>query len=123
MNRREILERALTFRIARVVQVIEFPLPDAGGRKKLIRLYSQGVNVGDDVVGEVAKRTEKVSGAFIKELMRRSVQFHLEVGGTGTISLSDVERALEEMLFIGGSLNRKLLGVHGDVATQEAGAG
>jgi hypothetical protein len=28
--------------------------------------------------------------------------------------LQDVENAMEEMLFKGGSLNRKLLGVHGD---------
>jgi hypothetical protein len=66
------------------------------------------------VVREVAKRTEKVSAAFIKELMRRSAQFHLESDGTGVIALKDVENALEEMLFKGGSLNRKLLGVHAD---------
>ena len=42
--------------------------------------------------------------------MRRSVQFHLERNGTGQIQLADVEDALDEMLFSGGSLNLKLLG-------------
>ena len=50
------------------------------------------------------------SAAFIKELMRFSVQFHLERNGTGRIELQDADAALEEMLFSGGSLNLKLLG-------------
>jgi len=54
-----------------------------------------------------------VSAAFIKELMRRSVQFHLERNGTRRLELADVELALEEMHFSGGSLNLKLLGAEG----------
>ena len=48
--------------------------------------------------------------AFIKELMRRSVQFHLERNGSGQVQQDDVEKALDEMFFGGGSLNLKLLG-------------
>ena len=80
------------------------------GREKLVRLYSRGVVVPDDVVRETVKRSENVSAAFIKELMRRGTQFHLERDGSVSIALEDVEHALEEMLFSGGSLNRKLLG-------------
>ena len=46
--------------------------------------------------------------------MRRSAQFHLERGGSGRIELEDVEAALDELLFSGGSLNRKLLGGRAD---------
>jgi hypothetical protein len=109
-NRPEALERALSSRPGRIDQAIEFPLPDAGGRRKLVRLYSAGIELSDDVVEVVVKRTERVSAAFIKELMRRSVQFHLERNGSGRIELADVEQAVEEMLFSGGSLNLKLLG-------------
>ena len=42
--------------------------------------------------------------------MRRSMQFHLERSDSGKIELGDVEKALDEMLFVGGSLNLKLLG-------------
>ncbi len=112
-NRPEALERALSSRPGRIDQAIEFPLPDDEGRQKLVRLYSKGVELADDVVEAIVKRTEKVSAAFIKELMRRSVQFHLERNGTGRIELPDVEQALEEMLFSGGSLNLKLLGAEG----------
>ncbi len=109
-NRPEVLEAALASRPGRVDQAIEFPLPDAEGREKLVRLYSQGVAVSPAVAAQIVKRTDRVSAAFIKELMRRSLQFHLERDGSGSIELTDVERALEEMLFSGGSLNLKLLG-------------
>ena len=112
-NHPEALERALSSRPGRIDQAIEFPLPDDEGRQKLVRLYSQGVEVADEVVETIVQRTEKVSGAFIKELMRRSMQFHLERNGTGRIELADVEQALDEMLFSGGSLNLKLLGAEG----------
>ena len=109
-NRPEALEAALASRPGRVDQAIEFPLPDDEGREKLVRLYAYGTAIAQDVVGAVVRRTDRVSAAFIKELMRRSVQFHLERSDTGRIELPDVEAALEEMLFSGGSLNRKLLG-------------
>jgi len=109
-NRPEELEQALTSRPGRIDQAIEFPLPDKEGREKLIRLYSKGVDVPQDVVDATVSRTENVSGAFIKELMRRSAQFHLERSDSSTITLQDVNDALEELLHTGGSLNRKLLG-------------
>jgi cell division protease FtsH len=62
------------------------------------------------VVNETVRRTQDVSAAFIKELMRRTVQFHIERDGTGEVSHEDVDNALNEMLFSGGSLNLKLLG-------------
>lgn len=109
-NRPEALEQALASRPGRVDQAIEFPLPDAEGREKLVRLYSQGMALSESVIERLVQRTEKVSAAFIKELMRRSVQFHLERNGAGQIEMDDIENALEEMLFSGGSLNLKLLG-------------
>lgn len=109
-NRPEALEAALTSRPGRIDQAIEFPLPDEEGREKLIRLYSQGIALADDLIHAVVQRTDRVSPAFIKELMRRSVQFHLERTDDGVLALADVENALEELLFRGGSLNARLLG-------------
>ncbi len=109
-NRPEALEAALASRPGRIDQAIEFPLPDAAGREKLVRLYARGSAIADEVVQTVVGRTDRVSAAFIKELMRRSVQSHLDRAGSGQIELEDVERALNEMLFTGGSLNLKLLG-------------
>lgn len=55
-----------------------------------------------------------MSAAFIKELMRRSAQFHLESGdGNGVLDEEAVKSAFEEMVFAGGALNLKLLGGEG----------
>jgi hypothetical protein len=71
----------------------------------------------------VVGRTEGVSAAFIKELLRRAVQFHLERGGSRQVEWGDVERALDEMLFSGGSLNLKLLGAEGANGRAACGKG
>ncbi|HEY8746897.1 MAG TPA: ATP-binding protein [Tepidisphaeraceae bacterium] len=109
-NRPQALEAALASRPGRVDQAIEFPLPDDAGREKLVRLYGRGAELSDEVVRLIVGRTEKVSAAFIKELIRRSVQFQIERAGAERIETVDVENALDEMLFSGGSLNVKLLG-------------
>ena len=109
-NRPEQLERALASRPGRIDQAIEFPLPDEVGRRKLVALYSQGIDLPNLIVDETVRRTDGVSAAFIKELMRRTVQFHIERDGAGEVSHDDVDSALNEMLFSGGSLNLKLLG-------------
>ncbi len=109
-NRPEALEAALASRPGRIDQAIEFPLPDEEGRGKLVQLYSQGMQLSPDCVDEIVRRTEGVSAAFIKELMRRSVQFHLEHNGSETVTRENVDNALDEMLMHGGKLNLKLLG-------------
>lgn len=109
-NRPEVLEAALAARPGRIDQAIEFPLPDEVGRAKLVRLYSQGITLSEDGVAEITKRTENVSASFIKELMRRIVQFHIEADGSGKVTHEDIDNALSEMLVKGGMLNLKLLG-------------
>jgi ATP-dependent 26S proteasome regulatory subunit len=109
-NRPEQLEAALASRPGRVDQAIEFPLPDEEGRRKLVRLYSRSLVVNDDVMEVIVRKTNKASAAFIKELMRRSAQFHLRNGRDGALTITEVESALDEMLFSGGTLNLKLLG-------------
>jgi len=42
--------------------------------------------------------------------MRRCAQYHLQNQREGALSATDVDAALEEMLFGGGSVNAKLLG-------------
>lgn len=115
-NRPETLESALASRPGRVDQAIEFPLPDEPGRGRLVDLYSKGLSVSDDVKREIVVRTAGVSASFIKELMRRCAQFQLERSDDGAVEIDDFEFALDEMLFSGGSLNRKLLGasIEGD---------
>lgn len=109
-NRPEHLEAALSSRPGRIDQAIEFPLPDDHGRRQLIRLYACGLALTDDVVETAVKKTKNANAAFIKELMRRSAQYCLQNGRSASLRIEELNAALEETLFSGGSLNAKLLG-------------
>ncbi len=63
----------------------------------------------DELLGEIARRTERASASFIKELMRRTQQFALE--RNASVALVDVEGELHKMVMAGGLLNRKLPGL------------
>jgi ATP-dependent 26S proteasome regulatory subunit len=109
-NRPEELEHALAGRPGRIDQAIEVPLPDAAGRNKLVWLYGKGLPLTEAVVDEAVRRTEGVSAAFIKELMRRIAQSSIARDGGNTATSADIDEALDDMLFAGGQLNVKLLG-------------
>jgi len=109
-NRPEQLEGALAGRPGRIDQAIEIPLPDSAGREKLVRLYGSGLRLSTSVITEAVKRTEGVSAAFIKELMRRTAQSSIVRDGGQSVVVGDVEEALDDMLFSGGKLNVTLLG-------------
>lgn len=49
------------------------------------------------------QRTQNVSAAFIKELMRRIAQATIGRDGGATVQSGDIREALDDMLFAGGS--------------------
>ena len=78
-------------------------------------MYAPKGSWNDGLMSEVVKRTDGVSAAFIKEFMRRATQCMIERQTTDRteasgLTHSDLDLALNEMLFKGGLLNRKLLG-------------
>jgi len=109
-NRPDQLEPALASRPVRIDQAIEFPLPDEDGRTKLVKLYSRGLEVPEQLMALIVRRTKGASPAFIKELMRRSAQFQIALRAGSVLKQEAVDGAIEEMVFTGGALNLKLLG-------------
>ena len=109
-NRPAMLEPALVDRPGRIDQAIEFPLPSLPLRRRLVVLYARSLSLPGDLIDSLAERTEGASPAFIKELLRRIAQHHLESGGDRGVSSATLDSALHEMLFSGGVLNRRLLG-------------
>ena len=116
-NRPQDLEAALAQRPGRIDQAIEVPLPDEGCRDKLVRLYGRGMKLSPALVAEAATRTDGVSAAFIKELMRRTAQGAIARTAADGIAKkvvepteADLSGALDDMLFSGGQLNVTLLG-------------
>jgi ATP-dependent Clp protease adapter protein ClpS len=109
-NRPQDLEVALAARPGRIDQAIEVPVPDAAGRAKLVRLYGRKLTLSEAIIAAAVTRTEGVSAAFIKELMRRVAQASLARQGAGAVIAADLDQALDDMLFTGGRLNTTLLG-------------
>ncbi len=114
-NRPDVIEPALAARPGRIDLALELPLPDAEARHRLVALYAQGIELDDDREGEIVARTEGVSGAFIKELMREA-SLRAALDGREQADAADVSAALDELLEERSALTRRLLGQPADGA-------
>lgn len=113
-NRPQAIEGAIAARPGRIDQAIEFPLPDADCRRRLLALYGKGLTLAlNDESGLIA-HTEGASPAFIQELIRKAALVAAEQnskdGGNLRLTDSHFDEALRELLFGGGDLTRNLLG-------------
>jgi ATP-dependent 26S proteasome regulatory subunit len=111
-NRPDVLEPALAARPGRIDQAIEVPPPDAGCRRRLFELYSRGLRVEIGDWDRLIERTAGVSGAFIRELLRKAAVYAAEDDGQAPLVVRDrhLEEGLTELLVAGGPLTQSLLG-------------
>ena len=111
-NRPDRLEPALASRPGRVDMAVELPLPDADGRRQLIALYSQGLELRAKNLPEVIDRSAGASPAFIRELLRRAALLAVD-SADGELVVGDRELAgaLEELTSGAGPLTGTLLGM------------
>jgi AAA+ superfamily predicted ATPase len=109
-NRPDLLEPALAARPGRVDLAVEIPLPDEGARRRLLELYSRGLQVELENLDHIVARTRGVSAAFIRELVRKAALAASEEAGGLNITTRHLDDALQELLFEGGELTRSLLG-------------
>ena len=112
-NRPDIVEPALAARPGRVDLALEIPLPDAEGRRRLLGLYAQGLQLDEATERDVIARTEGTTGAFIKELMRDAA-LRAALAGSSSPSADDVKAVLDELLDERSALTRRLLGQPAD---------
>jgi ATP-dependent 26S proteasome regulatory subunit len=110
-NRPQALEVALSQRPGRIDQAIEFPLPDYSNRLKLVELYKGELDLEPSLAESVARRTDGVSAAFIKELMRRLAQAAIERDEEKKVRAVDLDTALGELVLGNNRLTKTLLGV------------
>jgi AAA+ superfamily predicted ATPase len=115
-NRPDAIEPAIASRPGRVDQAIEYPLPDADCRRRLIDLYGQGLVLELRDMDSIVARTEGASPAFIQEMLRKAALFAAEDSSGDELRVTDehCQAALRELLFSGGELTRRLLGFSGD---------
>jgi ATPase family associated with various cellular activities (AAA) len=116
-NRPDRLEPALASRPGRVDMAVELPLPDADGRRQLIALYSQGLELRATNLPEVIERSAGASPAFIRELLRRAALLAVD-SANGDLVIGDRELAgaLEELTSGAGPLTGTLLGMRSSSA-------
>jgi ATPase family associated with various cellular activities (AAA) len=122
-NRPDLLEDALAARPGRVDYAAELPLPDADARRKLIKLYRGRLVLDLADPEDVITRTDGVTAAFLKELLRRAAMLAAEAGPDGPAPLRVTDKhlgaALDELLDTRSRLTRALLGGRGS-AGQDA---
>ena len=109
-NRAEELEHALAARPGRVDQAIEYPLPDADCRRRLFEKYLTGLRTENLDLDDLVARTDGAPPAFIQELVRKALSLALFEDGEAPLRQDHFRGALQELLFTGGDLTRKLLG-------------
>jgi ATPase family associated with various cellular activities (AAA) len=108
-NRVEVLEHALADRPGRVDLAAEIPVPDEAARHRLFELYADGLPLSPRAITDAAARSVGATGAFAKEVMRRTVLRSAEEGREPTDA--DLMYAVDALLSGRDQLTRRLLGV------------
>jgi len=112
-NRPDLLEPALADRPGRVDLAAELPLPDADARRQLVRLYQGNLVLDLARPEDVIERTEGVTAAFLKELLRKAALLACEDDDSeGPIRVTDahLDAALDQLLDSRNQLTRVVLG-------------
>jgi len=126
-SRPDLLEAALAARPGRVDHAAELPLPDAGARRRLIDLYRGRLVLDLPDLDDVVNRTDGVTAAFIKELLRRAAVLAAgaeperadpepaDRGAGSPLRLTDahLNEALDQLLDARSRMTRTLLGGRG----------
>lgn len=114
-NRPDVLEPALAARPGRIDQAIEIPLPDTECRERLLDLYAKGIDLRITGRQSLIARTNGVSAAFMRDLLRRATIMSVEKTDNDAhpILVTDehINAALNDLTIAGGSLTQRLLGV------------
>ena len=112
-NRPDIIEPALAARPGRIDLALEIALPDQDGRRRLLALYGEGIDIDQVTERDLVERSDGVSGAFIKELTRQAwLRDALERREGPTAE--DLRKVLDELLEERSTLTRRLLGQPND---------
>ena len=110
-DRADLLEPALAARPGRIDQAVELPLPDADGRRRLLALYGEGLDLQLDAGDPLIADLDGVSPAFIRELLRRAAVVCAERSdGALRVKPEHLRAALSELREGAGELTNTLLG-------------
>jgi len=96
-NRKDIIDEAL-LRPGRFDRIIDVPLPDRDGRKKILGIHTKGMKLaGAITLQNLAERTDGLSGADLRNLCTEAGMFAIRKGHA-SIRKDDMEDALAKIL-------------------------
>ena len=96
-NRPNLIDPAL-LRPGRLDELIYVTVPDAGGRKRILEIHTGRMPLAGDVdLEELAKRTDRFTGADLEDLVRRAGLAALKRSmQSDTVTMDDFEAALKD---------------------------
>ena len=83
------------------------------GRRRLLGLYGAGIEIDAGSVDQLVERSDGVSGAFIKELVRQA-WLRAALADREPPTAQDLRRVLDDLLEERSTLTRRLLGQGSD---------
>jgi transitional endoplasmic reticulum ATPase len=96
-NRPNLIDPAL-LRPGRFDELIYVPVPDEAGRRHILGIHTKGMPLAEDVdLDELARRSERFTGADLEDLVRRAGLFALRGSiDASVVGMAEFERALGE---------------------------
>ena len=95
-NRIDLLDPAL-LRPGRFDRIIEIPLPDAEGRKEILKIHSRKMKLENVGFDELVEMTDGLSGADLKAVVTEAGMFVIRRKGKA-VTLSDFKDAYNKMI-------------------------
>ncbi len=95
-NRIDLLDPAL-LRPGRFDRIIEIPLPDAEGRREILRIHTRNMKLDNVEFEELLKRTDGLSGADLKAIVTEAGMFVIRRRGKA-VTLQDFNDAYNKMI-------------------------
>jgi cell division protease FtsH len=96
-NRADLLEPALAARPGRVDLAVELPAPGVDEQRRLLTLYTSGVDTDVDDWHPVIDQILGTPASFVRELIRTAV-LHATHDGASTVRATHVDAAVTELL-------------------------
>jgi proteasome regulatory subunit len=95
-NRMDIIDEAL-LRPGRFDRIVEIPLPDLDGVRKILEIHTRGMNLHSDVdLNTIAYQLEGRTGADIAAVCTEAGMFAIRAG-RGVVKQIDFQKAVEKM--------------------------
>ncbi len=95
-NRIDLLDPAL-LRPGRFDRIIEIPLPDADGRRDILKIHSRNMKLENVNLDEVVEMTEGLSGADLKAIVTEAGMFVIRRKGRA-VTMQDFKDAYNKMI-------------------------